>query len=540
MIIRGKMRNTVYFKDFLTDDHTASFESAMAYLREHPYTTLVVEPGTYNITSELARKTMNDVITGALGDDPLAVIFKPDFPYTRGICFAGQKGTRVEAYGVTLMVDGFMEPVSVRDCEDVEILGLTVDHKRKPYAKAVFKDVGELTPDGMRWCTLEFDPACPMYAETPTWLKTRYFDVENYRSIHTYVHDYEQVDTFHRRALMGNAEELRDGIEYYSAHTEHFRPAILIENAVNVHLTDVTIHSQPGMGVVGNRSENVVFTRLSIVPSAGHHMSTNTDATHFTSMKGLLRLENCVFEGQGDDFINVHNYYQEIIERVADNEVYIQEKTPDGTHAQSLEYPDAGDTLELTCKSTMALVDSFKVISVETFPEKWCCKVTLDRALPENTEGLLLSNVTRLPRLEVVGCNARSHKARGVMLKTRDALIEGNSFHDIEASAIFIAPEAEWYEGVSPADVTVRRNRIVMCAPEGEVKGAIVVLADTENPEGQCIRNIVIEDNVIDCPTTDYGIYVRNVDGVRVARNRIVSGLDAVKIERCTNVSVEQ
>jgi hypothetical protein len=325
-------------------------------------------------------------------------------------------------------------------------------------------------------------------------------------------------------------------MEYYTAHTEHFRPALLIENAKNITIRDFTIHNQPGMGVVGNRSENVTFDHLAVVPVAGHHMSTNTDATHFTSMKGHLRLENCIFESQGDDFINVHAYYHEVIERLADDECFMQEKTPDGTHAQSLDYPDVGDTLELTDMNTMRLVDTFRVVECTPDRKGWKCRVKLDHALPECTDGLVLADVTRLPSLEVVNCTSRTHYARGVMLKTRNVLIENNSFHDVDASAIFVAPEAEWYEGVSPANVIIRRNRIVKCGELGEVQGAIVVLADTKNPEGQCISNIVIEDNIIDCPNTEYGIYVRNTDGVKVARNKIVCSGKTVEITKCTNV----
>ena len=154
--------NTVYFSDFLTEDHTASFDAAMEYLRENPGTTLYVEPGTYTVTRTLARETQKAILTGEYGDDPMATVFKPDYPYAVGISFAGQRDTTVLAYGVTILIDGFMEPISVRDCENVTLCGITVDHKRKPYSKAVIKNVGELDVDGCRKCMFEFDPECPI------------------------------------------------------------------------------------------------------------------------------------------------------------------------------------------------------------------------------------------------------------------------------------------------------------------------------------------------------------------------------------------
>ena len=50
-------------------------------------------------------------------------MFRPDFPFTIGLSLNGHQGTRVEAYGVTLMVDGFMEPVSMDHCSGVTLYG---------------------------------------------------------------------------------------------------------------------------------------------------------------------------------------------------------------------------------------------------------------------------------------------------------------------------------------------------------------------------------------------------------------------------------
>ena len=530
--------NKIYFSSFLErqPDHTLAFADAMQYLRENPGTTFVIEPGVYTLTSNLARETQRAVMNGEYGGNPQRIMFNPKFEYTRGISFAGQNGTRVEGYGVTLMVDGFMEPVSVRDCENVTVCGIRIDHKRKPYSRGIVREVSDVDESGRRECLIEFDADCPIGEATPLFLRFLFFNTDTYENIYVDVKDYSYVDSHHVRFIVENAWKMHYGTEFYTVHTYHSRPAILIENATNIVLEDVTIHSQPGMGVVGNRSENITLHRLSVVPSVGHHLSTNTDGTHFTSIKGLLRIENCVFEGQGDDFVNVHSYYHEIIEKESDTVCYMQEKTPDGTHAQSLDYPDVGDTLELTNRLTMQLVDSFKVTDCVPMADEWKCKVVLDHPLPDDTTDLVLSDVTRLPRLEVVGCTARTHFARSVLIKTRNVLVENCHFFDVIGPAIHIAPEAWWYEGVAPADVTIRGNRIVKCCSRWPDKGAITVMADSNNPQGQCMKNIVIEDNLIDCPTTNYGIFARNVDGLTISRNVVNTRRSQAKIESCINV----
>lgn len=531
---------TVNLTDFTAENDTATFAAAMAYLREHPKTTLVVPEGTYHITGELAKNAMHSVMTGEWGRNPQRVMFNPNYKYDSGISFDGHNGTRVLADGAKIMVEGFMEPVSIINCTDVELRGLTIDHTRKPYSRGTITGLRPAEANGRRECVIEFDEECPIYEKTPLTLRYIFFDPITERNIYVGLHECTYIDSHHAKAVIGDSDMLHDGVLFYTVHTFHARPAILIENAKNVKLTNVTINSQPGMGIVGNRSEDVVINGLSVVPSIGHHMSTNTDATHFTSMKGLLRFENCTFDGQGDDFTNVHTYYQAIIEREGENVCVMQEKTPDGTHAQTLDYPDVGDTLELTDRHTLQKVGAYTVLECTPMPNEWKCRVELDKPLPENTDELVLSDVTRLPRVELVNCTATRHFARSILLKNRDALVEGCTFRDVMGPAIVAAAEAWWYEGVCPANIVIRGNKIYNCAETWGEAGGIVVKADADRAAGCSIYNVVIEDNYIECPNGKPGIFVRNTDGLVIRNNTVVTtGEKEVVIEDCNAVEAE-
>lgn len=525
--------DTVYFSTFPGTDTTQSFAKAMKYLREHPCSTLMIEPGFYTVTSELARWTQTSVMNGDFGPNPQKTMFSPKFPYTKGIDFREQRGSRIMAYGATLMVDGFMEPVSLNYCEDIEICGLTIDYARKPYSHGTVISI-EPADDGRKKCLIEFTPEFSIGPSTPIRLRSRFYDPFADRFLQIPVDDYEYLDPCHLTAYIADTRHLAPGMEYYTIHTYHYRPAILIEHAKNITLTDVTIHSQPGMGIVGNRSENILIRRLSVSPSCGEHWSTNTDATHFTSIKGTLRTENCFSEGHGDDFLNVHGYYQEVVRRDSPTVCYLQEKTPTGTHAQTLDYPDPGDLLELTSFSTLQVLDTYRVTDCVPMHEEWMCKVTLDRPLPKNTQGLVFADVTRLPRLEVVGCTITSHYARSILVKTRNVLIERNLFKNALGMAVEIAAETWWYEGVGPADVTVRNNRIINCG-EREAAG-VVVKADADNPQGQSIFRITIENNIFDVPSADHVVYAGNTDGLTVRGNRYHCRKEPVVIKDCLHV----
>ena len=525
--------NRISLTAFSGENDTAVFASAMEYLRDHPGTELIVPPKTYVITSELAVSSMEHVMRGDWGQNPQRVMFNPKYQYTRGVSLDGQVGSVISAYGAVMMVEGFMEPLSIINCRDIEVRGLTIDHVRKPFSRGTVSELSDVDAEGMRDALITFDADCPIGEHTPIRLRALFYDAVRRCDIDASMVSYTYLDSRHIAVRLKDADDMEDGTLYYTIHTYHSRPAILIENAENIRLTDVTIHSQPGMGIVGNRSENITLTRLSIVPAEGYHWSTNTDATHFTSIKGLLRFEDCTFEGQGDDATNIHAYYQTVIGREDACTVLIQEKTPDGTHAQSLDYPDVGDTMELTRKSTLECLDSYTVTACEPMPEKWMCRVTFDHPLPDDTEGLLLADVTRLPRVEFIGCRATHHFARGVLIKSRGALIEGCTFTGTQGSAIAASAEAWWSEGVSPADIVIRGNTIIDCGRMSAESSSIMVATACDRPETRNIRGVVIENNIIHAEKCDHGMYLRGIENLTLHGNVITCRQEPVVVEDC-------
>lgn len=531
-------REIVSFTNFyasMDDDALAALGKASSYLLEHPNADFMIPAETYRITSPLAREAMAHVLSGDWGENPQKVMFNPHYRYDSGFSLAGQHGTAVYADRATFLVDGFMEPVTIADCTDVTLRGLTIDHLRKPYAFGTVASLSE-SLNGWRDCVIRLDDACPITENSPIRLRYGFFDPETCANRYANAEPPVYIDAHHIRTRV-QSDCVRLGDAFCTVHTFHARPGILIERAKNVRLVDVTIHSQPGMGIVGNRSEDVVIEALSVVPSPGQFWSTNTDATHFTAMKGLLRFSHCRFSHHGDDATNVHGYYQAVVGVCGGNTYLTQEKTPDGTHAQTLDYPDIGDTVEVSRIDSMEVVDTLTVVGCTSLPDAWMCRVTFDHALPEDTDGLILADVTRLPRVEFVDCDVSHHFARSVLLKNRDSLVENCTFHRAQGPAVVAAAEAYWYEGVCPANLTVRGCRITDCGMWGEAAG-IVVKADCDHPAGQTIRNVTITDNEISADAA-HGIFVRNTDGVTIRGNRIHVQDAPVVIESCTHVTAE-
>lgn len=522
-----------------TDD-LARFAAALADAKANPGSTLLVPPGEYVITSELARKTREDVIAGRHGENPEDDMFHPDFDFTVGLSLTSHQGTTISGYGAKLMIDGFMEPIALDFCQDVTLQGLTIDHVRKPFSYGVIERYQvENEEERLGYIIVRFDPSTPVDENT---IMPRYcaYDYQTSRfnlDMRVITREYlgDQRVRFNMKRMP--ARDLT-GQEFYVWHSFHYRPGILIEEARNVTLTDVTIHSQPGMGIVGHRSENILMKRLRVIPSHGLHMSTNTDATHFTSCKGDIRFLDCAFDGHGDDATNVHTFYHDIAPIAPDT---YKGSVAVKTHSLTLDYPDVGDEMELVEKDSLEVRGVYRVVSVEPHGKELYYVATLDKPLPEDAaEKCYISNVTRAPHLYFIRCTANNHWARSVLIKTRHALVEGCTFTGAVLQAIHVAAEGWWHEGVACKDVTIRGNRFVNCGIGGHADvGGVKAEMSVDRRAGTPQERIVIEDNIFDLPEVAHAIHVSNTDDVTIRNNRYFHCGDPVEIVDCTNVTAE-
>lgn len=521
---------TVNLLDFPGAQPLEQLREAADYLRKHPATTLLIPPGTYTLSDPQARKLQDDVLAGVYGNSPSDTLYQPYAPYVNGVSCAGMQDVTISAYGVTFLVDGFMEPLAIEYCRNVTVEGLTIDHLRKPFSEGNIVRVDERSFD------IRFDETYPVGVAIPT-MRIMYSNrqTDRFYSGERWCGEKEWLGDNTLRCYVEPLEGML-GQRAIVPHMFHYRPAILLLEAKNTHLMDVTIHSQPGMGIVGMRAEDVYIKQLRIVPSPGCRMSTNTDATHFADCKGDLVLEGCQFEGHGDDAINVHGYYYDIMQTAA-TRCIAGNTSREFNHAQVLDMPDEGDVLELTDKRTLEIVRTYTVKSVAPCADRLTFTLELDDTLPDAYARYFLANATRLPRLRLRNCHFGTHRARSVLVKTRDVCIEGCTFMDSTGPAIQVAAEGSWHESVSSADVTIRRNRFLH---SGSGWGpAILVDIDCEGQPAISHRNLCIEDNLIEREGMPGGISVSAVDSVTIRGNRLCCAGEPISIENCQNVCIE-
>lgn len=516
---------TFNLADFTGNDDRARFADALDALKAEPGSTLIVPPGVYNITTPLSREIQAHVMNGDYGSNPEPIMFNPNFKYDCGLDFSGHKNSTVIApEGATLMIDGFMEPISIKDCEGVTVDGFTVDHKRRPYSKGVLTfDCYDEEDDEITYYHAYFNQEITPNMPIP---RVTYYLSDYRRFEPTFpLLGWEYIDSHNLRIKTirgwnGLGEEGRR--EIYLWHTFHSRPVVLIERAKDTVVRNITIHSAPGMGITAMHAENILVERLRIIPAVGEHMSTNTDATHFASCRGLLRLDGCEFDGQGDDSLNVHTYYY-TPERLSARKCRLRVEAPTGTHTQSVDHPETGDRLELVDFGSLVPMKTYKALSVEVDYEGRFADVEVDEDLPDSFDGYLICDPDEVPDVEFVNCHAHNHFARSILIKSRRALIENCTVTDVYDVAVKVAAEAGWREGINTEDVTIRGCRFINNGRTNRDCGGISVTMDTETPDSLPQGRVTITDNIIECPYSDFAIVVKRTKEANIFRNELLS-----------------
>ncbi|MBQ8351678.1 MAG: right-handed parallel beta-helix repeat-containing protein [Clostridia bacterium] len=314
---------------------------------------------------------------------------------------------------------------------------------------------------------------------------------------------------------------------------------------------DITIYQTVcGSFLIGMRSGSVTFDHVVITFKEGTRqlMSSNADAIHIAGMTGKLTVRNSVFDGLGDDAVNVHSRAGILTSvDVANKTVHFVDgwsKEPtDSTWAQ------AGDTVEFYDPKTF-LPKGTAVVACYTGDT-----LLLD-AVPETAaEGDVVANLAYLPSVHIADCIVTRNRARAFLIQTRNVVIENCQMNRISLPAIIVAPDIQrWFE-VGPAqNVVIRNNTMQKCAfiSDPANMGAIVVKAShdagyADYPAG-VHRDILIEGNTID-DTANSAIFVSATSGLTVRHNRIgsfgtvknhlPSGEHAVFCVNCTEVKTE-
>lgn len=514
-------------------DDSDSFIKALDECRKNPGATLIIPPGSYNYKNSKAIEYEYKAISGQYGENVQGYFFKPKGEYEIALDFDRFSNITIEAEGATIIQEGWYETISITNASNVAIKGLRLTHKRAPFTE------GEITQSTSTYFDMKVDTVKYPYFTDIVTGRVHFYDTTKQRVYAGGWHEDKELLNDKETIRVYSNINPNIGDICILRHSGHNRAGVLIKESSNILLEDVVIHSQPGMGIVGHRSENITMRNLQVIPSPGTVTSTNTDATHFTSCKGNILFDGCKFGGQGDDCTNIHNYYWSINKENENNKVQLTVENAD-LHALSLDYPDVGDVIALVDKESLNPIEHFIVEGIETSVKDWKVTATLDKPFTADPKSHYMINLTRQPSVEILNNTVRSHLARAFLIKTSNVRIAGNVIQASSGSAIQLGAEAGWREGNPVTNILIENNWFIDCGyGHGSQKGSVIsteINGVNVKPD-KLNKNIIIRNNVIQA-LGENAIYISGTEGAVITNNEILGSLKAVVVENSSDITV--
>lgn len=322
-----------------------------------------------------------------------------------------------------------------------------------------------------------------------------------------------------------NVELIPVGTQAIIRHQAYSYNAFSVNTSRDVTFENVTVYATPGMGLYAQASENFELNgfNVRIRPSSGRWMSSSADATHFETVRGTLTLNNTFFEGMGDDAFNVHTSYLRVVNRLNDHTLQL-EPARSGSSLSSDRNPKIGDNLQIGIEPNPLQPHTYATVTGVVDNGNNTINITVAQTLPADVgSGALVANRSGLPTVTIQNCQVWRNRARGLLIRSHDVLVENCYFSNISGPAILIEAEAStFFEGIPAENVTIRHNGFANNNyGAARHKGTITVIGEVG---GQIVgsgtfRNILIEDNAFNNFDGGVALFIASSDEVDIREN---------------------
>lgn len=460
--------------------------------------------------------------------------------------FTDMKNLEVDARGVTFVFTGRGQGgIQFKNCRNVKFSGAILQKETLPFTQGVidavaadkksydFKvDKGYPTDfDNPRF----FDAAAfgSLFDSKTRWWKSGATDVGGVRT------ERLAPDRFrlHQQGPLSPAQlpAVGDLVAFRGRGDQ----MLILSNCSKVEIRDVTINSSGGFAIYESDGEGPNYYSVTVKRGprpAGADvdplLSSTADGFHSARMRQGPLLENCYFEATHDDAIAIHGGYSLVLQAKSSTLIISTNPYNLNTFRQNdpLRLFDSFGNLvgEAIVKDIQPIATfrtdkkSRRATRVDMMAGPYF-QLTLDRELPADFD-YFVSNPNGCGRGYIIRNNTiRNHRARGMLLKADDGLVENNTIDGSTHGGIIITPEFWWNEACYSRNVVIRKNTIRNVAYLDHPWAAMVVAAIDKNPIASGgHRNITIEDNTFDS-LNGTNLFISSAIGVKVTRNRFVN-----------------
>ena len=279
------------------------------------------ELSTVNTKKTFSMTKLRSIITNGLSNDVARIIIPPGI--YRGnpeegkgahIVIRGVKNRQIIADGVTMICSSFERAITISNCSNIELRGLTIDYDPLPYTQGDIIAVDSIAG----WLDISIHKGYPVRAQSRIDIVDRQTRYRRRGKPFMWQSSAEVVDTNRVRVINRDAAKfarIGDMASLSMNLPPHLSHTMTVENSSCVTLRKVTIYSSNCMGIVLSGGEgNHHIDSCRIIPgpkplgaTESRILSTNADAILTNSLgKGALT-ENCEIRDAGDDSWSVQS-----------------------------------------------------------------------------------------------------------------------------------------------------------------------------------------------------------------------------------------
>ena len=519
---------TIHFAAYATNpaDNSAAVVRALNDCKRLGAKKLVFAKGVYRFRPDSLKSFMTYVSNN--GD------------YSR--CFAfdltGIENLEIDGNGSTFLFKGYVCPFYVNEAKNITLRNFIVDYERTFHSEG---HIAEITDEYM---DVTFSKEYPYYIDEQKHL--RCVDDEGVEYPWYYMLEFDNVKK-ETAYMVGDqwtgggvpAEDLGNGrvrlkkkglrgtvgnvINFGIAYRKV--PAITVTDTKGFALHNVTLYHAGGMGVIAQRSRDLLLDSLVVTPAPGKDrvVSVAADATHFVNCSGYIKMYNCHLSNQTDDATNIHGVYYRIADVVDQNRIMVEL----ANNAQyGFYYLKPGLKLEFVNQQSLVTYAYGKIKSLYNISDRKFM-VTLAEPVPAGVEkGHAIAGCSEYPDVHIKGCYFGNNRARGLLIGSRNRmLIEENTFHTPGSPILLEGDARGWFEQAGVRDVIIRNNTFDNCNFDNWNRGSIGCGSGIEREyfkESYYNRNLLIENNKFIIHRTPV-LYLYSVDGITFRNNTIIA-----------------
>ena len=369
------------------------------------------------------------------------------------LSLSGLQNFTILAQGVTMICGLRGTAVNFSNCQNVELRGLTIDYNPLPFVQ------GTITAAAADWSWMDVRLHDGYPDEMPTGNRVEVYSritrkmvkdvwtlfgttvtpvgARTYRFI-------IGIGGYQGRVSVGDL--ITDELPVVNAH------GIRINDSRGVILRDVTLYTAPVFAILESRGGPNQYLGVHVVlgptpPGATEpRLKTSTaDGIHSVSAVVGPVVENCVLENLGDDGVAIHGKFGTVL---SGQGTLLTTNNFDGL---------AGDTIRVVRNDGTVAFDA-RIQSLTTSGTQKT--LTLDQSITAQN-GWVIEAVNRKGNGFIVRNNIiRNKRARGILVKAENGLIEGNTIEWMLEGGIVVSPELYWMESGYSRNLRILNNTL--------------------------------------------------------------------------------